>query len=77
MLRGPVRQEEIGQHLKHYPCVEPALYPDRQTFPRELVDDAQHAERFAVMGPVQHEVITPDMMAALRAQPNTGAVIEP
>ncbi len=72
-----VREEEISQHFKDNSRVEPSLDTDRQAFPRELVDDAQHAERFPVMGSVHHEVVTPHMVSVFRPQPHAGTVIQP
>lgn len=61
-----MKQEEIGQHFEDNASVQPSLHPDRQAFSRELVDDAQHAERYAVMRLIHHEVVTPYMIAVLR-----------
>ena len=70
-------EEQISKHFKNDPRIEPSLHSDRQAFPRELINDAQHAERFAVMGSIHDEVVTPDMVSVLRPQPHAGAVIQP
>lgn len=72
-----MREEEVGENFENDPRVEPSLDTDRQAFPRELIDDAQHAERLAVMGSIHHEVVTPHMVPVLRSQAHTRAVIEP
>ena len=77
VIRRAVREEEVGQHFENNAGVEPSLDPDRQAFPCELINDAQHAERFPVMGSVHHKVVTPYMVLVLRPEPHAGAVIEP
>lgn len=77
VIRRAMREEEISEDFEDDPRVEPAFNTDRQAFARILVDDAQHAEWFAVMGPIHHKVITPDMVAMLRPQSHAGAVIQP
>jgi hypothetical protein len=49
----------------------------RQVFSGELVNDAQHPERLSIMGAVRDEVVGPDMVGTLRAQPYARPVIEP
>ncbi len=77
MFWRTMRQKEIGEHFENDPRVESALHSDCQAFPRELVDDAQHPKRFAVIGSIHHEFITPYMIAVLRTQPHAGAVVQP
>ena len=43
----------------------------------ELVDDVEQAELPAVMRAVLDEVVGPDMVGVLRAQPDAGAIVEP
>src|SRR5258707_2900497 len=49
----------------------------RKAATRELVDHAQHAERPAILGPILHEVVGPDVVGPLRPQPHARAVVEP
>ena len=41
------------------------------------IDHAQHAERSAILGPILHEVIGPDLVRPFRPQPHARAVVEP
>jgi len=75
VIRRAVREEEIDEDFENDPRVEPSLHPDRQAFPCELISDAQHAKRFAVMGSVHHEVVTLHMVSVLRPQAHAGAVV--
>ena len=71
-LREKVRQD--GQHVV---MSKPTLHMDRQALPRVLFDDGQHSERTAVMRPVRHEVVGPDVVLVLRPQTDAGSVVEP
>ena len=44
--------------------------PDRQAFPRELVDQRHQSELATVMGLSLDEVVAPHMVATLRSQPD-------
>ena len=44
--------------------------PDRQTFPRELVDQRHQPNLAAIMGLGFDEVVAPHVIAAFRSQPN-------
>src|SRR5690606_31210454 len=57
--------------------VELATDPDRQAFPGELVDDVEHAELPAIVGPPLDKVIGPDMVGMLRPKPDARSVIQP
>jgi len=50
--------EELTENMQHVLAVQFAPDMGRQTFPCVFVNDAQHAERPAVMGSIHHEVIT-------------------
>jgi hypothetical protein len=54
-----------------------AAHPDRQALAGELVDDVEHPELPPVVGAVLDEVIGPDVVWALRPEPDARAVIEP
>ena len=73
----PAQDHQVRQGLQHIGGVEPALDPDRQSPPRELVDHAEHAELPAVLGAVLDEVVGPDMVGPLGAQPHARPVVEP
>ena len=49
----------------------------RQALASELVDDAQHPERFSVVSAVCDEVVGPDMVGMLRPKPDAGVLIAP
>ena len=46
-----------------YVDVQPALHPDHQAFPAELIEDVQRAERLAIIRAAMDRVIAPDMFA--------------
>src|SRR5262249_6583800 len=50
---------------------------DRQAFVGELVEHVEHPILASVVGAVFDEVVGPDMIALLRAQPNTRSVGQP
>ena len=75
--RDGAQDEQIGQHIDDVNRGELSPNPDRQALPGELVQDIARAEGPGVIGPVMHEVIRPDMVRALGAQPDTGSVVEP
>src|SRR5690606_24251797 len=57
--------------------VELAIDADCKAFPGELVDDVEHAESPAIVGPTLDEVIGPDMVWMLGPQPDARSVIQP
>jgi hypothetical protein len=69
--------EQVRQHIDDVEGVQLACHPDGQAFAGELIHHVQHAELAPVARPVLHEVIGPDMMRTLGAQPHAGAVVEP
>ena len=77
VIRRTMCEEQISKHLQNNSRVKPSLDTDRQAFPSELIDDAQHTERFAVMGSIHHKVVTPYMVSVLWPEPHARAVIEP
>ena len=56
---------------------EPSRDVDRQTLSRELNDDRQKPDRATIMSTVVDEIVAPHVILVLRAQTNTGSVIEP
>ena len=57
--------------------VELAIDADCKAFPGELVDDVEHAESPAIVGPTLDEVIGPDMVWMLGSKPDARSVIQP
>ena len=64
--RNAAQEEQIGQDLEDIGRGELPPDPDRQALPSELVQDID-TEGPAVMGPVMHEVVRPDMVRPLGA----------
>lgn len=77
MLRHAAQNEEIGQDVDDVGGVELAIDADRQRLMRELVDHVEHAILPSLMGSVLDEVVGPDMVGPLGAQPDARSVIEP
>jgi hypothetical protein len=77
VLRYAAQDEQVGQGIDHIDGLQFAINPDRQAFVSELVDDVEHAELLSLMGSVLDKVVGPDMVWALGAKPDAGAVIEP
>ena len=71
------QDEEVGQNVDHIDRFELAGDTDRQAFMGELVEHVEHPILASVMGAVLDEVIGPDMIALLRAQPNARSVGQP
>ena len=67
-MRNASRHEQLAERLDNVGGLEPAGYADGQALAGELVDDAQHSERFAIVGAVSDEVVRPGMVGALRPQ---------
>ena len=70
-------QHHIGHRFQDTEAVDPAGHPDRQTLPRELVDQRHQPDLAAVVGLGLDEVVRPDVIAPLRPQPDAGTVVEP
>jgi hypothetical protein len=58
-------------------AVQSTRYPNRQALARELVDHHQQAQTAPIVRTRFHEIVTPDVIAMLRSQSNTGAVVQP
>jgi hypothetical protein len=67
VIRWPVQQEQVGERLQYRLLVLSAFGSDRETLPRVLVDDGQHAEHSAIVSSVHDKVVGPDVMTVLRA----------
>src|ERR671912_1193787 len=71
------QDEEVGQHVDHVGPLELSCDPDRQAFAGELVEDIEHPDLPAVMGPGLDKVVGPDVVGVLRPQADAGTVVEP
>ncbi len=63
--------------MQHVLAVEFAPDMDRKTFPCVFINNAQHAERPAIMGSIHHEVVTPDVVLCCWAMADARTVNEP
>ena len=70
-----MQDEEVGQDIDGVNGGKLPANPDRQALTGELVQDIEGSKGPPVMRPVMHEVVGPDMVGPLGAQPNTGAVV--
>src|SRR5690606_35192039 len=77
MARYAAQDEQVRQGIDNVSRVELAVDPDRQAFPGELVDDVEHAELPATVGPTLDEVVGPDMVGVLGSKPDARSVIQP
>ena len=73
--RDAPRDEQLAECLDDIGRLELPRDTDGQALAAELVDDAQHPERLAIVGAVSDEVIGPDMVGPL--QTDAGTVVEP
>src|SRR6476469_2183723 len=71
------QDEQVGQNVDHIDRLELASDTDRQAFMGELVEHVEHPVLASIMGAVLDEVVGPDMIALLRAQPNARSVGQP
>src|SRR5690606_30135325 len=62
MAGHTAQNEQVRQNVDDVGRVKLATDPDRQALPSELVDDVEHAELSAIVGPALDEVIGPDMV---------------
>ena len=77
VFRHTALDHHVGHGVDDAEAVDATGHPDRQAFPRELVDQRHQSELAAVMGLRLDEVVAPDMVAMLRSQPDAGSVVEP
>jgi hypothetical protein len=77
VLGHAAQDEQVGQHVDHVRRAEPPLDPDGEAFVGVLVDDVQHPVLPSVVGSVLDEVVGPDVVRALGAEPDAGAAREP
>ena len=77
------RHTALDHHVGHgldnakAKAVDATGHPDRQAFPRELVDQSHQPEFAPIVGLRFHKIVAPNMIAMLRSQPDAGSVVEP
>ena len=72
-----VFDHRVGQDIDQIAAVDPAPHMDGQALPSVFVDQIEHAHSPSIMRERADEVIGPDMILMLRAQPYARAIIEP
>src|SRR5699024_2614321 len=77
MALPAAQNDQVRQNVDAVGRVELATDPDRQALPSELVDDVEHAELSAIVGPALDEVTGPDMVGMLRPKPDARSGIQP
>jgi hypothetical protein len=77
VLRWSVRDEEIGQAMKHVVGSEPPGNDDCQASARELIKHDEHAESATVVSTILDEVVRPDVVRPLRSETYARPVVEP
>ena len=65
--RDAAQDEQVGPDINEIARKELAPTPDRLALPGKLVQDIEHAESPATMGPVMEEVVGPDIICPLPA----------
>ncbi len=71
MTRHTAQDEQVRQGVDDVGRVELASDADRQALPGELVDDVEHTELPAIVGPTLDEVMGPDMVGVFGPKPGT------
>src|SRR3712207_8004152 len=74
MIRRPPKSPLFPTPTPFRSRAEPPLHPDRQALAGELVHHHQHPQHLAVARAILDEVVGPDLVRALRAQPHARAV---
>ena len=69
-LPRTAQDEQVGQGVDHIDGIEFAFDADHQGPLRELIDDIERAIYPSVVGPILDEVVGPDMVRALRSEPD-------
>ena len=70
MTGNAPQDEQIAERVDDIGRVEFTADPDRQTLPGEFVDNIEHSILPPFVGAVLDEVVGPDMIGALRPQPD-------
>ena len=71
------QDEQVRKHIDDVRRVELSTDPDRQAFPRELVDHVEHTDLLSIVSSVFDEVVGPDVSGPLRPEPKARTVGEP
>ena len=77
MAGNATQDEQVGEDVDHVSALQLASDPDRQALAGELVDHVQHPDLPPIVCSGFHEVVGPDVVRALRTQPDARAVVEP
>ena len=77
MPRNAARKEQLAQNIDDIRRVELAPNADSKALVRELVDHVEHAIFPSLMRAILDEIVGPNVITALRAQPNARAICEP
>ena len=77
MNRNTALDEKLSQDFDHRLVRQASPNTHSQAFARELIHDIQDTELDAIMCPIFHEIITPDMFGELCTQTYDRAIIEP
>ena len=77
MDRKTFLKKLLGQYCDHILSFELSSDLQRQAFPAVFIDQGQDPQRPAIMSPVGHKVIRPDVVFEQGFQPDTGSIIEP
>ena len=70
LFADSAQDEEVRKHVDHVVRPELTTDSDGQAFAGELIDDVEHAISFSIVGAIFDEVVGPDMVGALRPQPD-------
>ena len=77
MDRKTFLKKLLGQYCGHILSFELSSDLQRQAFPAVFIDQGQDPQRPAIMSPVGHKVIRPDVVFEQGPQSNTGFIIDP
>ena len=77
MARKTFLKKLLGHHFDHILSFELSSDLQRQAFPTVFIDQGQDPQRPAIMSPVGHKVIRPDVVFEQGPQLDTGALTEP
>ena len=77
MSGDPMSEHQSGENSQHISTVESPVHFNRQTLPAVLVDHGHQLQGSAVVGPIEHEVVGPDVVLMLGSQPYAASVVQP
>lgn len=77
MVRSPAHDEQVRQHVDDVGAIQLAGDADGEALACVFINDVEHPKSPTVMRPVMHEIIRPDVVRPLGAQPYARAIIQP